>query len=842
MALVIHRAVYGEKDGAHDLLCSSLPRNQLPSALRGLADRPPGTVPPGINWSPLLACAPVGNFWVVWRSIEDTEASRGGMVQSHCLLISLANIADLPDLDPLLAALPYTVVPEPKATSFELTPPSENQQPLSDPLTTQLANLLTEPGRTQPIVYTGNGRDFDRLLVILWRAFGPWPELRQRLTCLPAFEPGTLTQPNKELIVLSPEGLHSRWAGHLLVDQQKIPELAARPAAELLLGASTPEVLAFRQHFGRLPGEFAMLDRLAYGAAAWNSIFRGTAEPLDYSNVLRVVGLLAPELHEATSLKALLAQRVVEASWNDVLARSLANLDLTPFGEEASHIARQLRDWAGFSLATVGEKDAYKLLARAVQQRCAVWWDQALRDGVAKALSQQNPVLFSNLWRWWSAESRLLTWIFPSLASTQQHEKALANSCPDHIEPTIAEKVAELAIGRDWFLLHAVVMARVLSPEELVRRQCALPGGPGHGLAAVVALCPPSLLLKETLRNPIPALIAEVGRLAAEQRSLLNALDPRIDAYRQIWLLSLRGGTDVWTGIPDPQKVLFGLLDMLLDGRTVEEDLLRQVASASASRLVHYPRRAEIWTRLPHECRESFLQNTARAWLEDFENALATEPSEAALRKSVVSLAMKRWAGAPVSVDLMLEFASQFPEVSESELLPCLSSAIDAECLSPQTAGNLGRFCVQKRWRDIVKMVSSKQIWRRADLSHVILEGSSLLNFWERTSLFIFSRHEPCSPPAEMWDAFLDVASDLYGKGPQESDLWERAGGKNKKLPEGADGTARWRAAIRLIKDGAGPPGGLACLVDTMLEDFQYNDKLRQLQKLLGSIPCPPAF
>jgi len=834
MAIVIHLAVYGEKDGSHDLLCSSLPRDQLPSALRGLADRPPGTIPPGINWSPLLACAPVGNFWVVWRSIEDSGASRGGMVQSHCLLISLANIAELPDLEPLLAILPDAVVSEPNAMPLELTPPAGNQQPLSDPLATQLANLLTEPGRTQPIVYTGKGRDFDRLLLALWRALGPWPELRQRLTCLPAFEPGTLAQPNKALIVLSPEGLSSRWAGHPLVDPQKTRELAARPAAELLLGTIKPEVLAFRQHFGRLPGEFAILDKLASGAALWDAVVRGTAEPLDFSSVLRIVGLLAPELHEATSLKELLTQRVVEASWNDVLVRSLANLELTPFGAQAAQIACQLRDWIGDTLGSLAEQDAYKLLARAVQQRCVSWWEQSLRDGVTRALSQQSPDLFSNIWRWWSAESRLLPWIFSCIPSTPQLERRLADRCPEHLDPALAEQVAELALRRDWFLLHAAVLARVLPPEELVRRQCGLSGGPRHGLAVVVARCPPSVLLEETLRNPIPALIAEVGRLAAEQRSLLKAIDPRIDAYRQIWLLALRRGADVWTEIQDPQGVLFALMDMLLEGRLVEEDLLRHLAASPASRLVRYPRRVEIWARLSGEGRESFLQHTASDWLEDFAQGLATEPPEEPLRKVVVSLALRRWASTPVLVELMLSFASLFPEVPESGLLPCLSRAIDLGSLSPQTAGVLGRLCVQKKWRDTVLMVSSKRSWRRTDLDTVIREGSSLLTFWERPLLSIFSKPEQSALTTEMCDAFQEVASDLYEKGPQESDLWERAGGRNRNLPEGPDGAARWRAAIRLIKDGAGPSGGLASLVEAMLEDFPHNPKLLHLQQLLG--------
>src|SRR5258707_730662 len=86
MSLLIHHAVYGERNCAHDL----------------------------------LACTPVGGYFAIWRTLEDPGASRRGMVQSHVALIPLDDVVQLNDLGAVLDTLPRQVILAPEASPFEV--------------------------------------------------------------------------------------------------------------------------------------------------------------------------------------------------------------------------------------------------------------------------------------------------------------------------------------------------------------------------------------------------------------------------------------------------------------------------------------------------------------------------------------------------------------------------------------------------------------------------------------------------------------------------------------------------------------------------------------------------
>ena len=46
---------------------------------------------------------------------------------------------------------------------------------------------------------------------------------------------------------------------------------------------------------------------------------------------------------------------------------------------------------------------------------------------------------------------------------------------------------------------------------------------------------------------------------------------------------------------------------------------------------------------------------------------------------------------------------------------------------------------------------------------------------------------------SEMWEAFRDLAAELYPGGPDEDGLWERAGGDDADLATHGNGRSRWQ-------------------------------------------------
>lgn len=81
------------------------------------------------------------------------------------------------------------------------------------------------------------------------------------------------------------------------------------------------------------------------------------------------------------------------------------------------------------------------------------------------------------------------------------------------------------------------------------------------------------------------------------------------------------------------------------------------------------------------------------------------------------------------------------------------------------------------------------------------------------------------------WQTRLsELASKLYPKGPEDQQIWSRAGGNIAALELGSTGQANWYAAISKLRFGGGgrsiTPLSLA---QTMLIDFENNEELESL-------------
>ena len=395
------------------------------------------------------------------------------------------------------------------------------------------------------------------------------------------------------------------------------------------------------------------------------------------------------------------------------------------------------------------------------------------------------------------------------------------------------EALAQQAIERHWYKLHALLLRATLSPEEVVQRQCSLPGGPGAGVA-VLATLPAEILLAETLRTSNPALVDLVGRLAALKRELIQGVDSTNRTYLQIWRVAIKEGGQPWLGIANPEQLFLKLLDALLNGNLESQDELLSLPLPPNVKILSYPRRAELWPRLNGPNRESLLRVAADEWLEALAAAGYDLPApEQSLLLAVRKIAEPRLATRGAPAEMLLALVKLVPAISEHEFIPWLRASLLENKLSRDTARQIGLLCAQRRWKEAVRNVSVIRSMTRWDLDPLLAEAGHLMSWWERLSAPFYSRDLDWQSARSRHEALLEVAIELYGGGPMDNHLWERAGGKKKDLPDGRDGEERWRAALQAVDRGVSLDGGLRALVDVMLEDFPANEKLQGLRKLI---------
>ena len=237
----IHRAIFGDRNGAHGLLGSSLEERRVPRGLAGRVDRP-GDIAAGIQWSPLLGCAPMDDWWCVWRTFEDRGASRGGMVQSHVALMSQIEIGEVDALRVVLDLLPRVPTGNPAATVVEVLP-----APAAAPLTfppgyVALANGIAAPPLDKPVVFPDDG-DIEEILCTLWQNL--WPAARMRLACESVFDPGTIERGRTRWFVTTPAALANRWKsrGFTVIEKSAPNEEPRSPLAGLLCSHKSNSIL-----------------------------------------------------------------------------------------------------------------------------------------------------------------------------------------------------------------------------------------------------------------------------------------------------------------------------------------------------------------------------------------------------------------------------------------------------------------------------------------------------------------------------------------------------------------------------------------------------------------------
>lgn len=72
---------------------------------------------------------------------------------------------------------------------------------------------------------------------------------------------------------------------------------------------------------------------------------------------------------------------------------------------------------------------------------------------------------------------------------------------------------------------------------------------------------------------------------------------------------------------------------------------------------------------------------------------------------------------------------------------------------------------------------------------------------------------------------------DLYPFGPQDQEVWSRAGGDLSRLQFHPTGQAAWHAALRTLKQGGGGRSiNFGSLLRTAKSDFSNNPRLATLQ------------
>lgn len=815
----VEQAVYGEIPGRGHGLRASSPNAPIAAAIASRLDLP-DSVPPGVQaWSPFVRGFPIDDHYVLARTFLDSSASRGGMVLTHALIVSLDDMCDVGSLATLFGWLAPSVKDCPgSVATLELDTAGINHAPAADLI--GAANALTAQGLA-PVVQLGV-EGFEHLVDSLWRNL--WPALRRTFAFRLSFGPKDVVEQPAPTLVCTPEQLQGRWTKHRIVkpdDQTPNSE-----SAGILCGQRDVQpILALAEDLGLEVHTLRKLNRLE----RLHTLLPSGESFDDLLAAIRLADGLSNQPTLGASIKDKLIGRftalIPGANCKQLL--QMRNLALLGFANTRSLWSAVELRVSNLEFAPADDSDLMEMVAASVDEELALpQWRVAVTAGLSTAARRDRPAIFQAIWRWGERSHDAFAAALGTLPADATVEQRLAREVPRKLHVTPPAVLLSPLLKKRWMTAYGAVLAATLPPLDAAGQQLKVDKDPEHsaGLRSVLRYASPRQTLECALVHKDSRLVGLCAEQAAAHPQILSNIRCDDITEQQVWGAVIGKDSSLWNAPSNAIGARDTVLAQLAERLPVDTGLLEALAQTPLADLSATSERARLWSLLPASQRDRYLQATATGWLEvAVKGAVLTFP-EAPLERAIMASSSLRSVleRSSVTVDARLAIVRALPSFPEEVFITWLTNLLrGAHMLSHADSEQLGALVASRHWELAAKCLSDRFVDHRPDLMSGLQLCADLLSFYTRWKLGI---SKPSA--AEKWKAFEDEARELYPSGPDSGELWSRAGGKNSDLPGcSQNGATRWHTALNSIRYGGRPT--TRELLKVMCLDFSLNEKLR---------------
>lgn len=814
----VEQAVYGEVPGRGHGLKTSSTNAPIAAAIASKLDLP-DAVPLGVQtWSPFVRGFPIDEHYVLARTFLDSSASRGGMVLTHALIISLDDMCEVGSLAMLFGRLAPSVTDCPgSVATLELDNVGSSHEPAADLI--GAANALTAQELT-PVVRLSVG-GFEHLVDSLWRNL--WPAFRRTFAFRLSFGPNDIVEQPVPALVCTPEQLQARWTKHRIVKPgDQTPE---SEASRVLCGLRDLQpILALAAELGlevHTLKDLIKLERLY-------TLLSGRESFDNLLAAIRLIDGLSSQTTLGVSIKDKIIGRftalISVATCKQLLP--MRNLALPGFSNTRSLWSAVELLVSNLVFAPVDDSDLIEMAAASADEDLALpSWRAAVTAGLSTAARRDNPAISQAIWRWAEVSQAAFAAVIDSVPADAAVEQRLAEEVPRKLHATNQAGLLSPLLKKRWMIAYGAALASTLSPLDATAQQLKVDRDPDHnaGLRSALRYASPVQILECALTHTDLRLVELCAELAATHPQILSNIRCDDITEQKLWGAAIGRSPSLWNAPSNATCVRDNVLAQLVEGRSVDTVLLERLAQTPLADLSAIPERARLWPSLPASQREHYLQATANGWLNVAAKGSVVTPPEAPLERAIMASSSLQSVLESSSVTLAarLSIIRALPSFLEEMFISWLSNLLrSVRILSHTDSEQLGTFVASRRWERAAKNLSDRFADHRPDLMPGLRLCADLLNFYTRWMLGISK-----PSPVEIWNAFEKEARELYQSGPDSDELWSRAGGKNSDLPgQSQSGATRWHTALNSIRYGGRPTARE--LLKVMCQDFPSNERL----------------
>lgn len=844
--IVVHQAYYGEVNRSHGCIISSLKDDHLKSALTAFTDRP-GTIPAGLKSVPYYSGASFDEYYAFTLTFPDTEASRGGMVFTHVLLVKMKDIGDVNALENLFRYF-VAEIPDNKAELLdkkaEIPDLVLNRELLKARTTSSSFPVYIQQtvgklvSAELPVVFCGSQEAFKTVMASIWR--GLPVTFRKKIAYTAGFSSTNID--TTKTIVHFQKSLETILSNvpHVTDASEEEVEIVD-PVEKYLLQSDSNN--AFETFLKNLKVNITDWNTLKTCVSAFQSYLK-INQQIDVGELkllIRYLAKIAPAPKDGSEIKdevlTLLCSYLLNRKEENI--KSLRNLPLEAFENGARKVSLLIEETVTKEFETENFMTAQlsELIQNATIANQFAWWSDAIKSALKNACSENQSIVVKNIWKLLLYTLDLQAFILENIPNSGKAEEILIENLPANVPSVTAQSLVKKIRKRKWFLLHAHLLLKCEDEDIALLEQIEFeetnPVLFEEGTKLILKKIQDDDLLALVLKHPKIRLIEEYATRSMHQPTLLAKLDVTNTVWLRLWNASLEKTKNILHGIKDIKTKVYQVLDRIVNGENIPENIVLLIAESGYADISSYSRRTEVWIKLPSKVKHYFLSATANSYLENLSQTDADTVLEPELNSHIsddgfMTTFLRNNQGNIGIVISAYEYVTGLKDNFLADYIRFYSGSI-----TTIDESRLGSVILSKQFSLSARSVFEK-VKGNGSFKTTLAVCNALvkLNLWES----FFSGHllgQNISPNL-IYDGLLDLAISLYPQGPEDKDVWKKAGGEVSKLHNLKTREENWRHAINLLKSGGGGKHiSTKSLVNEMLNDFPNNSQLKEIKKHL---------
>lgn len=600
----IHQAYFGDNNGSHNLIASSLENKVVIGNLKLNTDIPASITIKDSYLSGFL----VEDYYILTKTMNDPDSERPGMGFSHCLIVPKGNITSVKSLTDLLALFVDDVQKNvQQLPELEIRDREPSLLPLS-PNYNDMVNKLTQNLTT--VVYLGY-ENFENDLAQLWNILPV--NLRLNLSFTISGSPNEIAN-EKLTIIHTPNNLEARWSKFPVVKPKAIEDNEL-DQLRFLIYPNSEEALEFKSFIKDNEIDFQHIHQYPSISKLFNLSKKALIQPdaTLLKRVITIINEVIPSPEHGVKFKEqilnLFISNIRQNDTKDFLL--LRNMEFSAFPNGLQEILKFMNCWCDSFLIPENEyfnPNGPKLIWHGYQLGNPNWWKNPISERFDQVCKELTSASAGFLWNIWTSMPEII-----------QHTKLEADKeilITAHFSavnlPNFYPELTNFCSKNKWFTLHAESISNHKTAKHAIEEQLKIDSSTNlkKHLNLIRKNIGDAVFFTESTSIENKTVSEIAGELLIEHPEYFQDLDINNLNWQIIWYESFLQSNEISVDGKPITEHFLRMVNLVINKLPYVKQLLKAIAKYTGN-LYSFEGRSKIWSLLENETKEIILKNTS---------------------------------------------------------------------------------------------------------------------------------------------------------------------------------------------------------------------------------------